>query len=172
MRDLLLQTRVVVRSSNVKISRRRLADYVKTLHQKACRTVIFLHPTNQIIDLWRCRRCCRRQILNSLWLIWLVEWGKIIVLHVRHAFWYNVWCSQPNDNLKFSYLRFWRHREFHFLSRHEKHSSHASERALHLFYATWPTWNNRKTLKVKILMWRFRCSCRCSFLNSLLALSC
>ena len=53
----------------MKISRRRLADYVKTLHQKACRTcstIIFLHSTNQIIDLWRCRWRCRRQILSSL----------------------------------------------------------------------------------------------------------
>ena len=51
------------------ISRRCLADYVKTLHQKACRTcstIIFLHSTNQIIDLWRCRWRCRRQILKSL----------------------------------------------------------------------------------------------------------
>ena len=50
---------------NMKISRRRSADYVKTLHQKACRTcstIIFLHSTNPIIDLWR----CRSQILNSL----------------------------------------------------------------------------------------------------------
>ena len=42
----------------MKISRRRFADYVKTLHQKACRTrttIIFLHSTNEIIDLWRCR---------------------------------------------------------------------------------------------------------------------
>ena len=49
----------------MKISRRRLVDFVKTLHQKACRTcstIIFPHSTNQIIDLWR----CRRQILNSL----------------------------------------------------------------------------------------------------------
>ena len=69
MKDLLLRARVVVRTSNMKISRRRLADYDKTLHQKACRTcstIIFLHTTNQIIDLWRCRRRCRRQILNSL----------------------------------------------------------------------------------------------------------
>ena len=36
--------------SNMKISRRRLAVYVKTLHQKACRTITFLHLTNQIID--------------------------------------------------------------------------------------------------------------------------
>ena len=45
-------------SCRQKISRRRLADYVKTLHQKACRTcstIIFLHSINQIIDLWRCR---------------------------------------------------------------------------------------------------------------------
>ena len=65
MKDLLLRARAVVRTSNMKISRRHLADYVKTLHQKACctcSTIIFLHSTNQIFDLWR----CRRQILNSL----------------------------------------------------------------------------------------------------------
>jgi len=69
VKDLLLRASVVVRTSNMKISRRRLADYVKTLHQKACGTcsmIIFLHSTNQIIDLWRCRWRCRRQILNSL----------------------------------------------------------------------------------------------------------
>ena len=56
-------------SSKYEISRRRLADYVKTYHQKACRacsTIIFLHSTNQIIDLRRCRWRCRRQIWNSL----------------------------------------------------------------------------------------------------------
>ena len=68
MKDLLLRARAVVRTSNMKISRRHLADYVKTLHQKACRmcsTIIFLHSTNQIFNLWRCRWRCRRQILNS-----------------------------------------------------------------------------------------------------------
>ena len=57
-KDLRLRAPVVVRTSNMKISRRRLADYAKSLHQKAshtCSTVIFLHSTNQIIDLWRCR---------------------------------------------------------------------------------------------------------------------
>ena len=34
MKDFLLQTRVVVRTSNVKISLRRLADYVLKLYQK------------------------------------------------------------------------------------------------------------------------------------------
>ena len=69
MKDLLLRAHVVVRTSNMKISRCRLADYVKTLHQKACRTcstIIFLHSSNQIIDLLRCRWRCRRKILNSL----------------------------------------------------------------------------------------------------------
>ena len=50
-------------SSNLKF------PYVKTLHQKSCRTcstIIFLHSTNEIIDLWRCRWRSRRQILNSL----------------------------------------------------------------------------------------------------------
>ena len=40
--------RVVVRTSNMKISRHRLADYVKTMHQKACRTIIFPLLSNQI----------------------------------------------------------------------------------------------------------------------------
>ena len=53
----------------MKISRRRLVDYVKSLHQKACRTcstIIFPHSINQIIDLWRCRRFYGRHFLNSL----------------------------------------------------------------------------------------------------------
>ena len=58
MKDLRLWARVVVRTSNMKISRRRLPDYVKTLHPKACRTCctnIFLHSTNQIIDCGCCK---------------------------------------------------------------------------------------------------------------------
>ena len=69
MKDLLQRARVVVRNSNMKISRRRLPDYAKTLHQKACSTcstIICLHLTNQIIGLWRFRWRCRRQVLNSL----------------------------------------------------------------------------------------------------------
>ena len=63
----MLRARVFVRTSYTKISRRRLADYVKKLHQKACRTcstIIFARSTNQIIDLGRCR--CRGHFLNSL----------------------------------------------------------------------------------------------------------
>ena len=48
--------RVVVRTSNMKISRLRLADYIKTLHQKACctctraaRLFFFIQPIKSLI---------------------------------------------------------------------------------------------------------------------------
>ena len=69
MKDLLLWARVVVRTSNMKISRRHLADYVNKSRQKTCRTcstLIFPRSANQIIDLWRCRCRCRRHFLKSL----------------------------------------------------------------------------------------------------------
>ena len=50
MKDLLLR-------SGLRISRRYLADYVKKLHQRACRTfnaITLLHWTNQFIAKWRC----------------------------------------------------------------------------------------------------------------------
>ena len=72
IKDLQQWARVVVRTSNVKISRRHLANYVTKLHQSAfrtCSTIIFPRSTNQIIiDLWRCR-CCRhflKSLLGSL----------------------------------------------------------------------------------------------------------
>ena len=46
MKDSQLRARDVVRSSNMKISRPRLADNVKILHKKSCRTIIFFHSTN------------------------------------------------------------------------------------------------------------------------------
>ena len=69
MKDLLLQARIVVRTSNMKISRRHLVDYVKKLRQRVCRKcskIIFPHPTNQIVDLWRCRGRSRRHFLIEL----------------------------------------------------------------------------------------------------------
>ena len=58
MKGILLRAHVVVRTSNMKISRRSLADYVEKLRQKAYGTsgTIIPHSTNQIIGLW-CRRC-------------------------------------------------------------------------------------------------------------------
>jgi len=55
MKGLLLLALVVVRTSKMRISRPRLADYIKKLHQKACRTwstIIFPHSTNEIIDFY------------------------------------------------------------------------------------------------------------------------
>ena len=67
--NFLLQARVVVRTSNMKISRRHLAEYVKKMKQKACRTfstIIFPLSINEIVDLWRCCSGCLRHFLNSL----------------------------------------------------------------------------------------------------------
>ena len=41
----------------------------KKLLQRGCRkcsNVIFPHSTNHIIDLWRCRHCCRRRFFDSI----------------------------------------------------------------------------------------------------------
>ena len=75
---------------------------------------------------------------------------------------FHIWGSEDNASL-------------HFLSLHENHSCQSSESTLHLFFTTCPTWNKRKSLNFtqsSILMLRFRCSCRRSFLNSLLTLRC
>ena len=53
MKDLLLRARAVVRTSTMKISRRRLADFVKTLHQKraarAARFFLFIQLIKSLI---------------------------------------------------------------------------------------------------------------------------
>ena len=70
MKDLLRRDRVVLRTSNVKISSCHLADHVKKncTKKRALRARLFvLIQTNQIIDLWRWRFRCR--FLNSLLLM-------------------------------------------------------------------------------------------------------
>ena len=52
---------------------------------------------------------------------------------------------------------------FHSSPLHENHSCQASERALCLFWTTWPTWDHRTTLhqtQSSILIRRFHCSGR------------
>ena len=49
MKDLPLQSRVVVRTSNMKISRRHLADFVNKLHQRACHTCSTIQPIKLFI---------------------------------------------------------------------------------------------------------------------------
>ena len=134
-----------------------------------CSTIILPHSTNHIINKWH----QQRQRHKSM--IWLVECGKIIVLHVRHAFWCNffhVVCI--TTTWKF---QFWgsdnasrQLQTFQSLPLRENHSCYASESALRVSCTTWPTWNNCKTLNLmrsSSLMQGFRCSSRRSFLNSL-----
>ena len=44
MKDLQLRVRAVVRISDLKISRRSLADYVKEMELNACCIILFPHP--------------------------------------------------------------------------------------------------------------------------------
>ena len=77
MKDLRLRACVDVRSSNMKIPQRRLADYVKFFYQKACctcSTIIFPH------SLICC--CCRRHFLNFLMLYNAYDFVPKIVLSI------------------------------------------------------------------------------------------
>ena len=59
---------VVVRTSNFKIWRRRLADYVKEMYLNACctcSTIIFLYSTNHFIDLWHLVPTALLQLTNK-----------------------------------------------------------------------------------------------------------
>ena len=86
------------------------------------------------------------------------------------------WRSLSNDDLKFCYLRFWRRRELAavntlFFVFKWKTFVPSKRKCASPICTTCPAWNNRKTLNLtlsSILMWRFRCSCRRSFLNSLM----
>ena len=80
-------------------------------------TVVFvpINHCNEMKQMW-----WGRQTLGSLikqgerqqqqrrlkTVIWFAEWGKTIVLHLRHPLRHNPWCSLPNDNMKFPILRF------------------------------------------------------------------
>ena len=64
MKNLLLRARDVDRTSKIKISRRRLTEYVEIFHRKECRTCSM--TTNQSIGLWRCRCRCRRHFLGPV----------------------------------------------------------------------------------------------------------
>ena len=71
MEELLLRAGVVLRTSNLKIPRRRLTVCEKEIYLNALRTwrvIIFPHSFNHIIDWWRLR--CRYHLSNSL--VWQV----------------------------------------------------------------------------------------------------
>ena len=124
------------------------------------------------LNKWRRQR--PRQRHKSM--TWLLEWEKIIVLHVRPLFDAIFWRSLSNDVVKFSYLRFWRQRELaalnlsFFAFAWKTFVPSKRKWTSPILYITWPTWNHRKTLNItqrSIFTWRFRCNRRRSFLNSL-----
>ena len=141
MRDLLLWAGVVLRTSNMKIPRRRLADYVKKCTKKrAARAALLFFPfsqsnisfvalslllpssflklhkmrwgaavvlTRQIRDFQHARR--QQQWQHHKYLIWLVQWWKTSVLHVRYVHIRTITCRLlQNNNVKLPDSRFWR----------------------------------------------------------------
>ena len=78
---------------------------------------------------------------------------------------FDVVCQTTTWN---SYLRFWRQRELaavnlSFFAFTWKPFAPSKRKYTPPFCTTWSTWNNRKRLNL-ILLWRFPCSCRRSFL--------
>ena len=125
----------------------------------------------------RCRQKKQRKQRKKTTTRWLIDWETIIVLHVRHAFWwkfsaYSV--KRPREILIFEVLSTSRARSSKFfilcLSMKIIRAKQAKS-VLCLVCTTWPTWNNSKTLnpaQSSILIWRFHCSRRRSFLTSLI----
>ena len=58
-------------------------DVVVAVAVVTCSTILFPHSTNQIIDLWRGRRCCRSSFVNSLISKQHDTWKKKTVLDTR-----------------------------------------------------------------------------------------
>ena len=120
-----------------------------------------------IRQLTKWRRERQRQRRKSM--IWLVECGKIIACCTCGTLFGAIfWRSLPNDDVKFSYLSFWRQQEpaavnLSFSAITWKPFVPIKWKDTSSILYTWTTWNNRKALnrtQSSILMWRFRCSCR------------
>ena len=96
---------------------------------------------------WRRQKATTTQQIKDL-IGWMRKNNRV----PRAARFSDVWRSLPNDEVKFSYLRFWRQRDtaavnlVHSLPLHENHSCQASESALRLFCTTWPIKNNPKKI--------------------------
>lgn len=81
MEDFWLWAYVVVRSSSLKISHRRLADDVIKFHQRECcicsTIIIFTYSTNHVSDLWHCDCPCRCHCCFFNSLIYYMRQGQI-----------------------------------------------------------------------------------------------
>ena len=74
----------------------------------------------------------------------LIGWIRKINRAARFNFSCNLWRSLPEDDVKVSYLRFWRQRKpaaiiFHSMPLHKNHSCQTNKSALRLFRITWQT---------------------------------
>jgi len=102
---------------------------------------------------------------TNQWCDWLIDWlneEKWSCCTCGAPFGAILWRGLPNDEVKFSYLRFWRTLAEVDLS----FSAFISVKQTKC--TTGPTWNKRKTLNLtqsSVLMQRFRYICRRSFLN-------
>ena len=101
-----------------------------------------------------CRSCSRRRRGYLTSLVWLVKWSRKNNHAARAARpRKNFWRRLSNNDVEFSYTRFWRQRELAAANLsfsgfpYENHSWLASENTLCLLRTTWPTWSSRKTLK-------------------------
>ena len=77
----------------------------------ACRRAEFKLMTNKSfapLAIWELKQGRGQWQQRQKTMIWLVQWGKIIVRHVWHALYIStiLWCRLPNDNMKFPNLRF------------------------------------------------------------------
>ena len=125
-----------------------------------------------MFKIWRRQRQRRRH--KSM--IWLVELSKIVVLHVRHAFWCNVLtlsAKRRREIFIFEILTTTRARSSKSfslcLSMKTVRTTQAKVQFAY-FVQRDQHMNHRKILNLtqsSILLWRFRCSSRRSFLNSL-----
>jgi len=107
------------------------------------------------------------QRLQQLWqyhksMISLVEWQKLIILHMQHKlFEANFSCSLPNNNVKFSFLRFWQQCKpsaiyLPFSAFAWKPFAPRQWRCTNALNCTmWPTWNCKTLTLSSISMWRF-----------------
>ena len=111
MEELLLRAGVVLRTSNLKIPRRRLTVCEKEIYLNTLRTwrvIIFPHSFNHIIDWWRWR--CRYHLSNSL--VWQIM--TRMAKKCTHEQYGNRPCSYPHSqSTKFCCLKI--NRCFHLL---------------------------------------------------------
>ena len=77
-------------------------------HHCNCQKYAATRATMPILAIWMVRNLGMTTATARPEISDFSNWrGKTIVLHERHAFWYNYWRSLTNDHVEFSFLRLW-----------------------------------------------------------------